>query len=93
MGRVAPTSLSAPILSMLEALNYLMKFLQQITCFVFDMIAAIKLYQANLFSQYIDLDTAQSTNVFQKFKDVMVDTSDVIVLMHDMNLECDCAHA
>jgi hypothetical protein len=38
------------ILSVLEALNYLMKFLQQTTYFVSDMVVAIKLCQVDLFT-------------------------------------------
>jgi hypothetical protein len=79
------------ILPMLEALNYLMKFSQQTTCFVSDMVAAIKLCQADLFSWYVDPDTSYTANVFRKFKDILADTSDVFVheWRHDMNLECE----
>ena len=60
----------ACILLMLEALNYLIKFSQQTTCFVCDMVAAVKLCQADLYLWYIDSDTAYSTDVFQKFTDI-----------------------
>jgi hypothetical protein len=79
------------ILPMLEALTYLMKFSQQTTCFVCDMVAAIKLCQADLFSWYVDPDTSYIADVFPKFKDILADTSDVFVheWCHDMNLECE----
>jgi hypothetical protein len=77
------------ILPMLEALNYLMKFSQQTACFVSDMVAAIKLCQADLFTWYVDPDTSYTADVFRKFKDILADTSDVFVheWRHDMNLE------
>jgi hypothetical protein len=58
---------------------------------MFDMVATIKLCQADFFSWYIDLDTVYSANVFRKFKDVLAYTSDVFVYewLHDMNLERD----
>jgi hypothetical protein len=64
----------ACILPMLEALNYLLKFSQQTTCFVCDMVAAVKLYQAYLFSWYVELDTAYSADVFRRFKDITNNT-------------------
>jgi hypothetical protein len=67
----------ACILPMLEALNYLIKFFQQSTCFVCDMVAAVKLCQADLYSWYVDSDTAYSADVFRKFKDICNDTSEV----------------
>jgi hypothetical protein len=67
----------ACILPMLEALNYLIKFSQQSTCFVCDMVAAVKLCQADLYSWYVDSDTAYSADVFRKFKDICNDTSEV----------------
>jgi hypothetical protein len=54
----------ACILSMLEALNYLLKFSQQTTYFVCDMVAVVKLCQADLYSWYVDSDTAYATDVF-----------------------------
>jgi hypothetical protein len=67
----------ACILPMLEALNYLIKFSQQSICFVCDMVAAVKLCQADLYSWYVDSDTAYSADVFHKFKDICNDTSEV----------------
>jgi hypothetical protein len=40
----------ACILPMLKALNYLIKFLQHTACFVYDMVATIKLCQSDLYS-------------------------------------------
>ena len=78
----------ACILSMLEALNYLIKFSQQTTCFVCDMVAVVKLCQADLYSWYVDSDTAYSANVFHKFRDISNDTSEVFSheWKDDMNL-------
>jgi hypothetical protein len=78
----------ACILPMLEALNYLIKFSQQTSCFVCDMVAAVKLCQGDLFSWYVDPDTAYSSDVFRKFKDIIADSSDVLSheWRHDMNV-------
>ena len=65
------------ILSMLEALNYLIKFLLHISCFVGDMVATIKLYHANLFVWYMDIDNEYSTTIFCKFNDITTDTNEV----------------
>ena len=67
----------ACILPMLEALNYLIKFSQQTTCFVYNIVATVKLCQADLYSWYVDSDTTYSTDVFRKFRDISNDTSEV----------------
>jgi hypothetical protein len=78
----------ACILPMLEALNYFIKFSQQTSCFVCDMVAAVKLCQGDLFSWYVDPDTAYSSDAFRKFKDIIADSSDVFSheWYHDMNV-------
>jgi hypothetical protein len=78
----------ACILPMLEALNYLIKFSQHTTCFVCDMVTAVKLCQADLYSWYVDSDTTYSADVFCKFKDISNDTSEVFSheWKDDMNL-------
>ena len=70
---------------MLEALNYLIKFSQQTSCFVCDMVAAVRLCQAYLFSWYVDLDIVYSTDVFQRFKDINTDKREVF--SHDWRLD------
>jgi hypothetical protein len=78
----------ACILPMLEALNYLVKFSQQRACFVCDMVAAVKLCQADLYSWYVDSENAYAADVFRRFKDICNDTSEVFTheWRDDMNM-------
>jgi hypothetical protein len=73
------TLLALPyILPLLESINSLIKFAQVGNIFVSDMIAAVKICQAEIYMMYCDSGTSFQPIHFQLFSDVVADHSHTI---------------
>jgi hypothetical protein len=77
------------IMPMLEGLNELMKFSESHECFVCDFVVAIKLCHTNLYYWYNDPDNAYLSDVFHGYRNLLNETSNVVVheWAPDLNME------
>ena len=65
---------------LLESVESLIKFAQSPNVFVSDYVAAVKIYQAEIYMMYIDPDTSFMASHFQMFCDIIEDCSYAIQL-------------
>jgi hypothetical protein len=86
------TLLALPcLMALLDCMNSLMKFAQSVDVFISDYVAAVKIYQADLYMMYVDPISSFQKLHFQHFCDIVEDHSYTITQewVTDLNDGCE----